>query len=193
MVEHLSKDFWKGRYQLDSTGWDLGEISRPIKEYFDQVEDKSIRILIPGSGNGHEAEYLHQLGFKNVHVLDFASEPLTNLQNRVPSFPIKNIHCGDFFLHEGQYDIIVEQTLFCAIDPRLRQKYAENCSRLLNPEGIVVGLLFMFELDGGPPYGGSKNEYLIYFKNKFSIIKMEKCYNSIQSREGRELFIRIKK
>ena len=193
MEEHLSKEFWSEKYQLDSTGWDVGEISRPIKEYFDQVADKSLRILIPGCGNGYEAEYLYKLGFKNVHVLDFASEPLMNLKNRVQNFPVENIYCNDFFKHEGDYDIIIEQTLFCALDPKLREKYAENCDRLLTTEGMIVGLLFTFELNEGPPYGGSKTEYLNYFQEKFTSIKMDECYNSIEPREGRELFVRIRK
>ncbi|HIP32727.1 MAG TPA: SAM-dependent methyltransferase, partial [Crocinitomicaceae bacterium] len=71
-MEHLSQEFWSNRYKEESTGWDLGEISPPIKAYFYKVEDKGIKILIPGCGNGHEAEFLHNQGFSNVHVLDFA-------------------------------------------------------------------------------------------------------------------------
>ncbi len=187
-MEHLSEEFWSNRYKEESTGWDLGVISPPIKAYFNQVEDKDLKILIPGCGNGHEAEYLHSLGFENIHVLDFAREPLDALLGRVEGFPRENTHCDDFFKHDGEYDLIVEQTLFCAIDPKLRVDYAENASRLLKPSGKLIGLFFEFELDGGPPYGGERKEYLNYFTPHFSSVQFEDCYNSIQPRAGRELF-----
>ena len=61
---------WEKRYRESETGWDLGSISTPLKEYFDQLEDKEIKVLIPGCGNAHEASYLHELGFKNNPVLN---------------------------------------------------------------------------------------------------------------------------
>lgn len=187
-MEHLSEEFWSQRYKEDNTGWDLGVISPPIKSYFDQVENKDLSILIPGCGNGHEAIYLHENGFKNVHVLDISIEPLNSLRKRIPSFPQKNIHCSDFFQHQGEYDIIVEQTMFCAISPKLRMQYAENVKRLLKSTGKLIGLFFEFELDGGPPYGGNRQEYRGYFNTYFDEVKFEECYNSIKPREGRELF-----
>ncbi|MBL1279130.1 MAG: methyltransferase domain-containing protein [Fluviicola sp.] len=187
-MEHLSEEFWSKRYADESTGWDLGEISRPIKAYFDQVENKELKILIPGCGNGHEAEYLHRQGFANVHVLDFAKAPLDALILRVPTFPKENTHCEDFFKHEGEYDIIVEQTLFCALNPSLRMDYAENAKRLLKPSGKLIGLFFEFELDGGPPFGGDRKEYQKYFEKHFDFVQFEDCYNSIEPRKGRELF-----
>lgn len=30
----------------------------PLKVYFDQLTNKDLKILIPGGGNSHEAEYL---------------------------------------------------------------------------------------------------------------------------------------
>ncbi|NRA10959.1 MAG: methyltransferase domain-containing protein [Crocinitomicaceae bacterium] len=191
-MEHLSKNFWESRYEDQDTGWDLGEISPPIKAYFDQVEDKSLRILIPGCGNGHEAEYLFNLGFENVHAMDLAEEPLRNLMERVPTFPEDHIIFGDFFTFHGEFDIIVEQTLFCAIDPELRSAYASKCEDLLSDTGKIVGVMFNHDFTGGPPYGGTIEEYLTYF-DQFTSVEMEECYNSIEPRKGRELFVKISK
>ena len=191
-MDHLSKEFWSDRYKTDSTGWDLGSISPPIKAYFDQIEDKSVRILIPGCGNGHEAEYLFKNGFVNVHVIDLAEEPLKNLKSRIPSFPDAYLHLGDFFEHEGTYDFIVEQTMFCAIDPSLRQAYANKSHELLSKDSTLIGVLFSRDFDGGPPYGGTKDEYQVYFR-EFGSVAMDDCYNSISPRQGSELFIRIVK
>lgn len=38
------------------------------------------------------------------------------------------------------------------------------------------------------PFGGSKEEYLNYFKPLFNVNTFKNCYNSIPSRMGRELF-----
>ncbi|MDX5347428.1 MAG: TPMT family class I SAM-dependent methyltransferase, partial [Hymenobacteraceae bacterium] len=47
----LDQKFWESRYRSNETGWDTGAITTPLKMYFDQLHDKSLRILIPGCGN----------------------------------------------------------------------------------------------------------------------------------------------
>ncbi len=192
-MEHLSEAFWTNRYRSSQTGWDLGAVSPPLKEYIDQLKDKSIAILIPGCGNGYEAEYLHDQGFTDVHVIDLSSEPLNALKTRIPDFPEAHVHQGDFFTHKGTYDLILEQTMFCAIDPKLRAEYARKSAELLKPGGKLVGLLFNVDFDGGPPYGGGREEYLTYFEPYFGKITMDPCHNSIPPRQNRELFIRLTK
>ena len=93
----LSKEFWDNRYKNNDIGWDVGEITTPLKEYFDQLEDKSLSILIPGAGNAYEAEYLHKLGFKNVVVIDIASTAISKFKERVTNFPEEHIINQNFF------------------------------------------------------------------------------------------------
>ena len=190
----LTESFWDNRYKLHDTGWDLGEISPPLKAYFDGLTNKDLKILIPGGGNSHEAEYLHNKGFKHVYVIDLSKTALENLKLRVPSFPENHLIHGDFFDIDMVFDIIMEQTFFCAINPNLRHAYAEKAFNLLNKTGQIIGLLFDAPLnETRPPFGGSKAEYLDYFKPYFDVSLMEVCYNSHQTRAGRELFIRLKK
>ncbi len=186
-------EYWSIRYNENQTGWDIGYPSPPIIEYFNQLEDKEVRILIPGCGNAYEAEYLHRQGFANVHVIDLTDEPLKNLKSRVPDFPDQHIHQGDFFRHEGVYDYIVEQTMFCAVDPVMRRAYAEKAHELLEEGGKLVGVLFNREFEGGPPFGGNITEYLSYFDPLFSEVMIEPCYNSIEPRSGTEVFIKMVK
>lgn len=185
---------WEDRYQEGSTGWDIGYPSPPLKEYFYQIEDKEIEILIPGAGNAHEAEYLHEAGFKNVTVIDIAPSPIEEFAKRNPSFPKENLILGDFFNHKANYDLIVEQTFFCAITPDLRQAYAYKVNELLKPKGKLMGLLWSVELNSDhPPYGGSKEEYHEYFDAYFDYITFEEAHNSIGPRKGRELFLLAQK
>lgn len=189
----LDSNYWEKRYQENSTGWDLGAASGPIIEYLESIIDKNIDILIPGCGNGYEAEWAHKQGFKSVHILDFAETAISNFRNRYKDFPEVQIHKQDFFLHQGCYDLIVEQTFFCAIDRNLREKYVQKVHQLLKPNGILAGVLFGVEFPSGPPFGGNKEEYFEYFSPLFDILHMEECYNSIKPRKGNELFIELKK
>ena len=193
------KAYWSQRYKDDKTGWDIGNPSTPLKEYIDQLSDKSIRILIPGAGNSYEAEYLFSSGYKNTFVLDIASEPLEMFKRRMPEFPESNIIQGNFFEHCDEYDIILEQTFFCSFPPTKsnRELYASKMSELLVQGGKLVGLWFDIPLTGDMekrPFGGDKEEYLSYLIPHFEIKTFERSYNSIPPRMGTELFgIFIKK
>lgn len=192
--ELLDAKYWEERYLGNQLGWDIGYPSTPLKTYFDQIEDKSLKILIPGAGNAYEAEYLHQLGFQNVFVVDLAPSALTNLQERVPDFPADHLIEGNFFDHQATYDLIIEQTFFCALHPDLRSNYAIHMNRCLKPGGKLVGVLFEDDLfTDHPPYGGYRDEYRSYFEDHFRIRTMERCYNSIEPRQDRELFIILEK
>lgn len=93
----LNKNYWENRYNNEKTNWDVGTITTPLKEYIDQLKDRSIKILILGAGNGHEFEYLLNKGFKNSFVIDFAPSPLKNIKNRIPSITDKQLINSDFF------------------------------------------------------------------------------------------------
>ncbi len=183
-------EFWNEKYESEQTGWDLGVPSPPLIKYFDGLEDKTISILIPGAGNAYEAEYLLERGFTNLTVVDIAPLAVKNLQDRLCEKmrgSIEIIH-GNFFALTGKYDLIVEQTFFCALPTGFREKYVEKMHDLLSEEGRLAGLLFDREFEEGPPYGGSRKEYLTLFEKKFHVYMMEPCYNSAAPRQGSELF-----
>lgn len=193
IMTKLNKEFWENRYETKETGWDVGEITTPLKEYIDQIEDKDLKILIPGAGNGYEFDYFISQGFKNVWVVDIAKQPLENLANKNPDFK-NNFILSDFFELNNQFDLILEQTFFCALEPNLRSKYVDKMYSLLTQNGKFFGLLFDFELtEVGPPFGGSKVEYISLFQDKFRLKVLEKAHNSIKPREGRELFFIFEK
>lgn len=185
---------WQERYLNNEIGWDIGEVSPPLKAYFDQLTNKQLKILIPGGGNGYEAAHLHQQGFENVFLLDIAPKPLADFSSKYQSFPKEHLIAGNFFKHQGTYDLIVEQTFFCAIDPSDRQLYAKKVHELLVQNGKLMGLLWASEMNSDrPPFGGSKLEYLSYFDGLFSIKTLEEAHNSITPRAGNELFLLAEK
>jgi SAM-dependent methyltransferase len=191
---NLNEDFWDQRYKNNDTGWDLGNVSPPLKAYIDQLTDKSLRILIPGGGNAYEAEYLFQKGFKNVYVIDLSETALHHLKSRVPEFPSNQLLHKNFFDLDMTFDLVLEQTFFCAIDPVLRYQYVIKMNELLSNNGKLAGLLFNVPLNADrPPFGGSKSEYIERFQSLFNIKLMESAYNSHESRKGRELFFILEK
>lgn len=189
-----NETYWSNRYRQEDTPWDAGAVTTPLKAFFDGLSNKDLRILVPGGGSGHEAAYLHALGFKEVYLLDFSAEPLQQFAKKYPDFPSAHLLQENFFTLKGSFDLIVEQTFFCALEPSLRPAYAKKMLQLLKPGGHLVGVLFDAPLnDDHPPFGGNKEEYLTYFQPYFTIHQLERCYNSIPPRAGRELWIDLVK
>lgn len=189
-------DFWQNRYNTGETGWDIGQISPPLKAYIDYLQQQGVakdhKFLIAGAGNAYEASYLHEQGFSEVYVLDFAPQPLANFAKNHPTFPPEHLLQADFFgLNPKQYafDFIIEQTFFCAIDPARRADYAQQMAKLLAPHGTLFGVLFNKQFAQNPPFGGDIEAYRVLFSPLFDIKKLEPCYNSIPPRQGAELFM----
>jgi len=185
--------YWTQRYQEERTGWDIGYPSTPLKAYIDQLEDKTISILIPGAGNAYEAEYLWQQGFQNVFIMDISEFPLNQFEKRNPDFPKELLLLEDFFQHKTQYDLIFEQTFFCSFVPtdENRSRYAKHMAKLLRPNGKLVGVWFDIPFTGSlekRPFGGDKELYLKYLNQHLETITFDRCYNSIPPRMGNELF-----
>jgi SAM-dependent methyltransferase len=190
----LNENYWNNRYLENQTGWDLQQVSPPIKNYIDQLRDTSKSILIPGCGNAHEAEYLAQQGFTKITLIDIAPALVASLQQKLQHYPQINIIQGNFFEHAGSYDIILEQTFFCALHPTLRQQYVAKMHQLLHNNGKLVGVLFdtVFEKEE-PPFGGNAAQYKLLFEPYFTLQQFESCYNSYSKRQGTELFVILQK
>ena len=189
----LDASYWEAQYEAKTTGWDLGKVAPPIQTYVDTIADKNCSILIPGCGNSYEAEYFLEQGFTNITVVDIAPTPIAVLKEKFINNSNIQIILGDFFEHQGKYDLVLEQTFFCALPPTMRQKYVWKMHQLLTDKGILAGLLFNRTFESGPPFGGSKEEYELLFAATFDFLKMDVSENSIAPRANSELFIELKK
>jgi len=190
--------FWESRWQNRLIGWDLGAVSPPLAAYIDQWETLDAAVLVPGCGNAYEAEYLLKRGFTNVTVIDIAPSAVVCLRDRLDSdFPNWQKHLtlitGDFFEHRGRYDLILEQTFFCALDPSWRPTYAQHMHQLLKPGGKLAGVMFDRDFEGGPPYGGCATDYKTLFEGVFTVKILEPCHNSAGPRMGSEVFVVLEK
>lgn len=188
------KAFWNQRWEQNETGWDIGHASPALVEYMNQYKNKDASILIPGCGNAYEAEYLAANAYTDITLIDISPKACETLQTKFHNQAAVRIYCDDFFAHKGSYDLILEQTFFCAISPSLRQEYVKKCAELLKPNGKLVGVLFNTIFDKpGPPFGGRHEEYIPLFKPYFALHTMASCHNSIAPRQNNELFICLTK
>ncbi len=189
----LDESYWDARYKNNTAAWDIGYVSPPMKTYIDSLTNKELEILIPGCGNTYEAEYLLQLGFRHITVIDIAPAVVDKLQLKFAGNACIQIVCGDFFTHAGQYDLILEQTFFCALPPAMRPRYVAKMHRLLKDDATLAGVLFNRSFVDGPPFGGSQQEYEALFNNVFHAISMWPCDHSIAPRANSELVFKCRK
>ncbi|MCF8236653.1 MAG: SAM-dependent methyltransferase [Saprospiraceae bacterium] len=186
----LDARYWQSRYQEGHTPWDIGYPAPALLQYVEQLEDKSISILIPGAGFGHEAAWLYDHGFSHTWICEWAPSAVESFKMRHPNFPSEQILCQDFFSLTGLYNLILEQTFFSAIDPLNREDYARKCRQLLQMDGRLAGLLFAHPFETpGPPFGATRVQYEQLFSAFFSQVSLRDCIDSIKPREGRELFL----
>lgn len=190
----LDQQYWESKWEQRQTGWDIGYVSPAIEKYMDEYGDKNAAILIPGCGNAHEAEYLAANGFTNITLIDISPTAVAQLNAKYAKSQHVKIVCGDFFDHIGVYDLMIEQTFFCALPPAKRPAYVVKAASLLRTSGKIIGVLFDRNFDQqGPPFGGNRQEYAELFDPYFEIKTMESCYNSIPERANTELFIHLVK
>lgn len=192
-MSKLNATYWEQRWQEQQTGWDIGEASPPLVRFLETVEDKQTRILIPGAGRSHEALYLYRNGYEQVYVCDWAASAFVDLKQAAPDFPEANLLIGDFFelAPDKPFELMLEQTFFCAIEPRLRPKYVQKAAELLEPGGTLAGVLFAREFPfAGPPFGGTEAAYREVFSSYFEIQELAITPYSVAPRAGNELFIK---
>lgn len=188
----LDQNYWNERWQKNETGWDMGQASPAITEYMAQYHDKNAAILIPGCGNAYEAEFLIGNGFTNITLIDIAPKAVEALKEKFADKTQINVLCEDFFNHQGSYDLIIEQTFFCAIPPARRIEYSKKTASILNGNGKIIGVLFDKQFNQPfPPFGGCPCEYKPVFEPHYFIKTMDECYNSIPSRANSEVFINL--
>lgn len=183
--------YWQNRYESGDTPWDIGGISPAILDILTLLPSKDLRILIPGAGFGHEAKWLHERGFSNVTVCDWAPSAMQGLLTRCPDFPKDHLLTTDFFTLGGLFDLILEQTFLSALPQEKWPQYADQCKALLAPEGYLTGLLFATPFkQAGPPFGATIEDYVALLDERFNQVIIYPTPRSIGPRQGNELFFK---
>ena len=196
---------WENHYLDNDTPWDKGTAAPPLLEWIKANPGIiSGRVLIPGSGKGHDGVALAELtDATQVLGLDISPRAveLANLENGSDRFQSE---VGDLFdlsvVHQSAFDWVWEHTCFCAIDPEMRDAYVEAVHLALKPEGQLLAVFYRDPYDEehrpgeGPPHGTSLEELVELFEGsgRFQILESYVPETSYEGREGLEQVMRLR-
>ncbi|MFQ5509442.1 MAG: methyltransferase domain-containing protein [Leptospirillia bacterium] len=190
LIPPLDSDWWNARYREGDTGWDLGQPSPPFVALHRQGVIRPCRVAVPGAGTGWEAVWLAEQGYE-VTAIDFAPAALARIRERAAGQGVSlNLVQEDVLAPPealwGRFDLVLEQTCFCAIHPARRSEYVAGISRLLVPGGRLVGLFYACAGDGGPPFSVTPEAVRELFKQNFTIESLAITPDSHERRQGEE-------
>ena len=137
-------DYWERSYRSGEMGWDIGR-STPIFDQWIKTCKEPLLICVLGAGNGWDAIHFASRGHA-VTAVDFSESAVKNMQSSVEKYRIKiDIRHMDIFnLHQmftNHFDVVLEYTCFCAIDPLRRRDYLEMVYDILKPNGELFATL----------------------------------------------------
>ena len=189
--------FWDELFAANAGGWELGRAAPPLRAWFCAARGaheggaplRGVRALVPGCGRGHEARLVAELGAQ-VTAIDLSPTAIAQARARTgPELTIA-FEVGDLFARIGQppqFDLVVEHTCFCAIDPARRDDYVEAVADSLVPGGSLVGLFYAHGRPGGPPFTTDAPELERRFQRRFEVQTLEVAQRSALVRHGHEL------
>jgi len=183
---------WEARYQAGDTPWDQGRAAPAVGDFLLRHRISG-KVLVPGSGLGHEVRVLAgQPGMPaQVTGLDISATAITQARAISPAGS-ESHEQGDLFdlpgSWHGRFDWIVEHTCFCAIPPARRRDYIRAITQLLKPGGHYFAIFFMTpDVSQGPPFATTNEEISQLFDPHFDLLEEWVPKSTFAGREGREL------
>jgi SAM-dependent methyltransferase len=189
--------FWSEHYKAAvPPRWDLNDAAEAFKDMLHRLKFPKSRILVLGCGGGHDAAFFAQAGHV-VTAVDFSAEAIQKAKATYGHLHNLSFEQMDVFNlpHEWNFsfDVVIEHTLFCAIDPALHQKLITVWKRVLHEEGQLLSVFFTMLKRMGPPYGITEFELRALLMPHFQFLFWGRLRNSIPDRLGKELFVLGKK
>jgi hypothetical protein len=147
---------WDASYAGGRPPWDLSGPPAALTRLIESMDPTPLRVLVPCSGNGHDAIAWAQAGHQVVAV-DFAPRAVAGAQDGAARAGVAlEILQADLFQikqeFRGSFDLVWEQTCLAALDPARREGYFETMAAVLGSAGLFIGLLWNHGRVGGPPY-----------------------------------------
>jgi len=189
---------WQRHYDEGDLGWDLGQVAPPFVTLFESNLIVPGKTLVPGCGRGHEVVYLAENGF-DVTAVDYSVGAVNHLKAVVEKRQLNTriLHMNFFELDPAYneiYDLLIEQTFFCAISPEQRPMYVATVARALKKGGMLAGLFYHTGQEGGPPFNTTQDDIVKSFSDSFEIRELAQAKNSAEQRKDKEwLAILVKK
>jgi SAM-dependent methyltransferase len=192
-----SCDDWERHYDTDDLRWDLGEVAPPFERLWEERNISPCKAIIPGCGRGHEAVFLAERGFQ-ITAVDYTRGAVSLLDGALAAknLPGEVLHLNFFELdakYNNSFDLMLEHTFFCAINPDMRQEYVTTAGRILKSGALFIGLFYETGEKDGPPFNTGKRDIEECFSEKFEIEILNKTIHSAERRQGKEWLAILKR
>ena len=195
----MDRKFWQGVYDAGDTRFDLKGPSAPLLDWLDANAPRPGSAIVPGCGFGHDVLELARRGWDALGV-DLAETPVAvgrasaakaGLSDKA-TFLEADVLALD---HPAAYDLLFEQTCYCAIEPHRRDDYARFAARVVKPGGTLVFVVFPVDgRSGGPPFNIGVDEVKLRFAAAFDLVRMGPPLRpSSVGRAGKELFAELRR
>ncbi len=191
LLEPRDKDWWDNFY-ADKNKPIPFFTNAPDENLVEYVENQRIisgNVLEIGCGNGRNAIYLAQNGFK-VHAIDFSHQAIDWAKKQSSDINFECVSVFDLKDTEQKYDVIYDSGCLHHIKPHRRIQYLQIIHNLLNDNGNFGLVCF------NPKGGANISDYDVYrdFSMKgglaFTTEKLESVlhpfFNILEIREMKE-------
>merc|ERR1711962_206805 len=181
-IMDTKKEFWSKRWLDGQIGWHRSDFNKHLVKYTTEnwKDEQSKRtVFVPLCGKTKDLVWLKQQGC-DVVGLEFASQAVeeffsdNQIEYKIQKFDSHEIYTadgykiyrGDFFTVpiSEKFDLIYDRASLVAIEPDLKQNYAERMKKLLNGEMLLVSLV-REEGRTGPPHTVSSNDVHSLYEN----------------------------
>ena len=182
---------WENHYLSQDMPWEKGAPHPALLDFLARHEVKG-RVLVPGSGLGHDVRALAAQGADAVG-LDLARSAIKAAAAFPPAGTERYVQ-GDLFALEpsliGAFDWAFEHTCFCAIDLSRRPDYVQGVYSALKTGGHLLAIFYLDpgndSPDEGPPFEVSLADLDRLFLPQFELIEEWLPSRTHAGREGRE-------
>ena len=188
----INAAFWQRCYVKGDAFWDHGEPSPGLVDFLKQQKPTPGKVLVPGCGRGHDCRELARHGFA-VTGLDISPRGAKEANDLALKDSLEIDYVVGNFLRpprkwHGRFDWVLEHTCFCAIDPRLRDRYVKAAATVLKRHGLFLGVFYNIQPKSGPPFGTTRAELIDRFSGRFKLL-LAKVPRSYPNRKGKELLM----
>jgi SAM-dependent methyltransferase len=189
---------WEQRYRTGDTPWEKGAPAPPLLDWIRERGALNGSILVPGCGNGHDVRALAAAApAAEVVGLDIAPSAISQAR-QYPRAGSEVYRLADLFHLPAdladRFDWVFEHTCFCVLEPARRTDYVRAVTGALCGEGSLLAIFFLNPWDpgeapveGGPPFGTTREELDALFENDFRLVEEFIPQSAYPGREGREI------
>jgi len=187
--------YWETAYGEARDGWELGKATPPIVRALRSLPPGE-SALVMGCGRGHEARAAAAAGWGRVVGVDFAESARREAERLTGAELASRLEwrTQDLFdlrrTDAGAFDLVIEHTSFCAIDPARRAEWMAVVRSVLAPGGKLLGLFYTHGRPGGPPFGATVAEVREALRRASLRVEHDEVPDdSIERRRGDELLV----